>query len=513
MDEKHFHTPDDLSNRNDSLIEKILQGWEKFSSWVWQPSQKGEPLTIRILRAALRIIFIVVRESRNDRVTLRASALTFTVVLSLVPMLALGTAVLKGLGAGDQMRLAAYSFIEQFDSGSPEVGDSPADTPQTESLQTNPNGELKPEPEKTLSKKQENVSEESSPKGLTSHLKRAVDQIFDYVDRTDFTTLGTFGILGMVLAALTVLGSIERSMNAIWQTSTGRALGRKIIDYMALMILLPISVNLALATSATLQSSALYSQIQSILPALWMQKLLLKALPIGILVITFSLLYQFLPNTRVGYLAALGGGIFGGFTWFWVQVLYVKMQIGVAKYNAIYGSFATLPLFFLWIYVAWVIFLLGAEFSFAFQTWRQYQWKSILITPSARLAMAFDIMDATLEDYRNRKVSDRKSLAGILNQTEKTVGIIVNELVEGGLLRRVDGKLEGYVPSAPLNDLKPSEIMDIIMGRDLPDVKGCDLAGKAMEAARNSLDRYNINCKEIAPDNNIESEEKESGST
>jgi membrane protein len=182
--------------------------------------------------------------------------------------------------------------------------------------------------------------------------------------------------------------------------------------------------------------------------------------------------------------------------------MYVKMQIGVAKYNAIYGSFATLPLFFLWIYIAWVIFLLGAEFSFAFQTWRQYQWKSILITPTARMAMAFDIMDAALDDYGSRKVTDRKSLAEILNQTEKTVGIIVNELVEGGLLRRVDGKLEGYVPAAPIDDLKPSEIMDIILGKDIPDVKGCDLAGQALQAARNSLDQYNINCQEIAPKNN-----------
>src|SRR5210317_631289 len=102
--------------QNIPLNQKVLQGWEKFSSWVWETPKKDGTLLTRFLRWVCRIIFIVIRESQNDRVTLRASALTFTVVLSLVPMLALGTAVLKGLGAGDQMRQAAYSLIEQFDS-------------------------------------------------------------------------------------------------------------------------------------------------------------------------------------------------------------------------------------------------------------------------------------------------------------------------------------------------------------------------------------------------------------
>jgi len=435
-----------------------------------------------------------VRESQHDRITLRASALTFTVVLSLVPMLALGTAVLKGLGAGDQMRQAAYTFIEQFAPESP-AATPPPDLPDTQNNQdTGPAAQVQPSLADSETSQQ---ADEEKLQGLTSHLRRAVDQIFDYVDRTDFTTLGTFGILGMVLAALGVLGSIEQSMNAIWQTTTGRALGRKIIDYMALMILLPISVNLALATAATLQSPTLQAYIQDFLPMLWLERYLIRALPIGILIITFTLLYQFLPNTRVGFLSALTGGMFGGFTWFWVQIIYVKMQIGVAKYNAIYGSFATLPLFFLWIYVAWVVFLLGAEVAFACQAWRQYQWSTLSLTPSARLAIAFDVMEAALADYKARIITERKSLSKTLNQTEKTIGIIINDLVNGGLLRRIEGKLEGYMPAGPLNELKPSEIMDIIIGKDLPDVKGCDLAGQALEAARNSLDRYDLNCREV----------------
>jgi membrane protein len=487
--------------------EKLIGMWQKICAWVWRLEKPGENFGLNLVRGILRIIFIVVRESQDDRITLRASALTFTVVLSLVPMLALGTAVLKGLGAGDQMRQAAYGFIEQFEPEEPETIITPDTNSQQRKQLAEPAAPVLPDTQ------EKQGSEASVPAGVTSHLRRAVDQIFDYVDRTDFTTLGTFGIIGMVLAALGVLGSIEQSMNAVWQTTTGRALGRKIIDYMSLMILLPISINLALAATAALQSPALHSQIQNILPVLWLERFFFKALPVAMLVLTFTLLYQFLPNTRVRFLPALAGGVFGGLTWFWVQIVYVKLQIGVARYNAIYGSFATLPLFFLWIYVAWVVFLLGAEVAFAFQARRNYQWGANTITPAARLAIAFDIMEAAMEDYRARRISDRISLAQSFNQTEKTINVIVNDLINGGLLRRVEGKLEGYVPACPLDELKPSEIMDVILGKDLPDVKGCDLAEQALAAARSTLDRYNLNCREINNPAPPETEESHRGTS
>lgn len=474
-------------------LDQLLGTWHTFKGWIWHRPSAHDQFGTRILRAVCRIIFIISREAQEDRITLRASALTFTVVLSLVPMLALGTAVLKGLGAGDQMRVAAYKFIDQFESAAgsfnfkadeeripdaSEPGTAPAISPDSEP----PSVDKDPEAGK-----------------LTGHLHNAVDQIFDYVDRTNFTTLGTFGILGIVLAALGVLGSIEQSMNAIWQTTKGRSLGRKVIDYMAVMILLPISINLALATSTTLQSTALYAKIQEILPIV-MFGFFLKLLPVLILVLTFSLLYRFIPNTDVEFLPALAGGIFGGISWYLVQIIYIKLQIGVAKYNAIYGSFATLPLFFLWIYIAWVVFLLGAEVVFAFQFWKQYQWEKVKLSPVIRLALAFDIMEAALNDFTERKITNNSSLARHLNRADNAVSRIVEELVEGGMLHQVTGKLEGYVPAAPSSQLKPVEIMDIIFGKDIPEVlKGCGLANKALQAARASLDNLVIDCRQQSP--------------
>jgi len=492
MTEKQADKQKAISDES-SLLDQIQQNWKAFKDWIWRYSTPNDQLGTRILRCACRIIFIVTRESQEDRITLRASALTFSVVLSLVPMLALGTAVLKGLGAGDQMRVAAYTFIQQFESAAENFDFVPEQdiAPSVE----------KPEKDSTHAPEiTDQTTEEKARSGnLTGHLQKAVDQIFDYVDRTNFATLGTLGVLGMILAALGVLGSIEQSMNTIWQTSRGRAFGRKIIDYMALMILLPISVNLALATSTTLQSTILYSRIQEILPIV-MFGFFIKLLPVLILILTFALLYRFIPNTRVEFIPALAGGVFGGISWYLVQILYIKLQIGVAKYNAIYGSFATLPLFFLWIYVAWVVFLLGAEVAFAFQSWKHYQWEKLRLSPVVRLAMAFDIMETALNDFTKRKVTSKPLLARHLGQPDSAIGIIVDELVEGGMLHRVSGKLEGYVPAAPSSQLKPVEIMNIIFGKDIPDVlKGCGLANKALKAARQSLDKMVIDCQQQPP--------------
>ncbi len=115
------------------------------------------------------------------------------------------------------------------------------------------------------------------------------------MERTNFATLGAFGVAGLVFTVLSLLGNIETSMNAIWQANSGRPFGRKMIDYLSLMVLLPVTVNLTLATGTILQSPKLFAHIQQVIPILWLQSLLLTLLPIFIVVCTFTLLYDFFP--------------------------------------------------------------------------------------------------------------------------------------------------------------------------------------------------------------------------
>jgi membrane protein len=194
---------------------RFRQSCNSLAAWIWSKPEPGEQRWLRVLRIVIRIHLIVFQEFRRDVITLRASALTYTVVLSLVPMLALGTAVLKGLGAGNQMREVAYKFIDQLElTVAPAKESEKQITPVAESVPA-----LHADTDRA-------TAVEPTKKGLTVHLRKAVDQVFDYVDRTNFATLGAFGVLGLLVAAIFVLDSIEQAMNAIWQAESNRLLCR-----------------------------------------------------------------------------------------------------------------------------------------------------------------------------------------------------------------------------------------------------------------------------------------------
>ena len=459
-----------VTSSQKGLSDRMREAGKRLSDWVWNPPEKGQDKYLLALRAAIRVLFIVVMEFKKDSIPLRASALTYIIVLSLVPMLALGTAVLKGLGAGDQMREAAYQIIQQFEGSSsqPRAPSPMGNSDHTEAKGGNP------------------------PPGLGVHLRTAVDKVFDYVERTNFATLGAIGIIGLLFSVISVLGSIEQAMNHIWQAEAGRPLGRKIMDYLALMILLPISVNVGLAAQATLESPKLLSRIQGFLPTTWILPLMLKMVPFIILIATFTILYRFIPNIKVGILPAVAGGIASGVAWLLVQGLYVRLQIGVARYNAIYGSFATLPLFLIWIYVGWIIFLTGAEISFSIQNWKRFIPKGDSLDVKIRLSLAFDMLKKILADFEHRQVTEYNTLVHYLGVPEGQVSGILKDLVRQGLIRKVDGQDEAYMPPAPADKIMAAEVVDALCGKNTLVSTGGEIVREFFDSARKAIGNRNL---------------------
>jgi membrane protein len=446
------------------------------SSWIWTIPAETDRTLENFLRGLLRVKIIVFQEFIRDNIPLRASALTFIVILSMVPVLALGTAVLKGLGKGTELRRSAHSFIAQIEStsGSSSLGNILFSI-ESQNKQN----------DKSLSQSNKQQSD-----SLTNHLTMAVDFVFDYAEKTNFAALGAAGILFLLFAVFSVLHSIEQTMNDIWQTSSGRSPSQKLKDYLALIIIMPITINLGLATSAALHNHKLLAKLQLWLP--WVGFHVLNLLPIFTVVAGFTFFYSFLPNTRVKFTAALAGGFCGGISWLLVQSLYFKLQIGVVNYNAIYGSFATLPLFLVWIYMSWMIFLAGAEVSFAAQVWRRYKGHKLILTPIGRLGLAFEIISAVAASYHQKKIATRDSLVWALKQPDAYIKELLDTLSGAGFLLYVEEDGGGYVPAAPLSELNTLEIGDLLMGA-LPVPIGMDNpAIEALECIRKSLKGHKI---------------------
>lgn len=421
----------------------------KLLRWADDPAPAG--IALFLLHSLTRLLLITYRELRKNELTLRSAALTYTILLSLVPVLAMSTAVIKGLGGGNQLREVAYTYIATLEESN-----------QTTAMATRPDGGADaiklPDTQKSS--------------GLTGHLRDAIDQLFDYVDQTNFATLGSFGVAGIFVSVILVFGNIELALNAIWHVTTSRSVVRKIADYLTLIVLMPISINLALAAGAFLSSPTLASHFQLLIPLAWLQTLILKLVPIFAIAVTFYVIYIFFPNTKVQTIPAILGAIFAALLWFGVQNTYIRLQIGVSNYNAIYGSFATLPLFLVWMYLGWLFVLAGAQVAYACQHLKSYRLVPAPAEPVRRLSAAMDIMKTVQKAHAERlplTVEDLESLHK--DYVSSLLKEVCDELIEAELLH-VSTSNGCLLPAGPQEVIGHGQIINAILGTETPETPG-----------------------------------------
>ncbi len=417
--------------------------------------------------SVFRIFLITFKEFTANELNIRASALTYTILLSLVPMLAMSTAVLKGMGGSNQLRTAVYSYIDSID--------------QTTPLTT---AGLSALPQKLIANKTatDDESTETLENSVTAQFRSVAEQIFNYVDRTNFAALGTVGVFGVFLSAILVLSNIEMSLNTIWHVTAGRSLIRKVTDYLTLLVLLPISINLGFFTNTILKNDKILNKIMSYLPGALVQTALLLFVPLFFIILTFFVIYIFFPNTRVKSKPALIGAAVAGTLWFFTQNLYIGLQIGVSKYNAIYGSFATLPLFLVWMFLGWVFILLGAQIAFACQKQANYQLKKLNNSPMEMLSAAYDILDVVFRAYEEKNRLKKKHLPE--QCAAYPAELIYSCLHKLNTARIVMLSRDGIIlPGAPPEKTSYTEVISAILGGSFPNTDGGKTAATLIKDA------------------------------
>jgi len=415
----------------------------KILGWADGPAP-ADHFVLRLLHSLVRLLLITSREMNKNELTLRSAALTYTILLSLVPVLAMSTAVVKGLGGGNQLREVAYTYIATLEESRQDIFSNPTTT----------------------------APEQGEPSALTTHLRSAIDQLFAYVDKTNFATLGSLGVAGIFVSVILVFGNIELALNAIWNVHTSRSIMRKIADYLMLIVLMPISINVALAAGAFLTSPTLSSHFQLLIPFAWLQTLVLKLVPIAAIALTFYVIYIFFPNTKVHTVPALAGAIFAAILWFLVQNTYIRLQIGVSNYNAIYGSFATLPLFLVWMYLGWLFVLAGAQVAYACQHLRTYRLLPAAAEPVVRLSAAMDIMAWVQKGHALSQPLTREDLKSLQAEYGSVVvEEVTDELVAAELLH-ISSSTGCLLPAGPADVLGHGPVIAAIFGTETPDTPG-----------------------------------------
>ena len=370
---------------------------------IWQIHLKNYPPSKSFLLRQLRIIVLAVRGFDEDKCKFRASALTFYSLLSVVPVIAMMFGVAKGFGLEKRV--------------------------ETELMQ-------KMHAQKEVAEKIINFS--------NSLLENASGGFIAGV-----------GVVFLFWAIIKVLSNIENSFNDIWGVKTPRRIGRKFSDYLSMMLVCPFL--LVMASSATVVIS---TQVQvviqkfSIFSALGPFILfLLKLLPYCTIWIMFTFVFIFMPNTKVKLKAGLLAGVVAGTIFQLTQWIYINFQIGAAKYSAIYGSFAALPLFLLWLQVSWLVILFGAELSFAHQNVETYEFEQDYLAASYSFKKLLSLLITHLLVKNFCKGEQPWHVERISHTLEipiRLVRQILFELAQSGILsevRKDNGKDVAYQPA------------------------------------------------------------------
>ena len=278
------------------------------------------------------------------------------------------------------------------------------------------------------------------------------------------------GVLLLFWSAIKILRYIETVLNKIWEVDQPRSIAREFSDYLAMILICPFIILIASATTVYL--SARVSAWDEHIPFFeWIGPLLFFILNFSPYVLTwilFTFIYIFMPNTRVRFVPALIAGIFTGTLYGIVQSLYVYFQIGVSKYNAIYGTFAAFPLFLIWLHLSWLIVLIGGKIAFAIQHVDAYEFVSeeVKLSQNFRVILTLRIVHKCIKRFCNElppltpiELSNTLSIPLILTTQ------ILHRLVSDGILSEVKlgrERVSAFQPARPISRLTIKNIIDMI---------------------------------------------------
>lgn len=394
-----------------ALEEQRLRLQHYLDHELWQAAGGGR--LARLGRFLLQIGVIVSQGVARNQTMLRASALTYFTMLSLIPLLALAIGLVEAFGSGDTLVLLV---ARQIGAVSPEAG----------------------------------------------------ERILEMVRRVDFRSLGAVGAATLFVTTVLALSNVEKALNHIWGVARQRPLVRRFPDYLAVLVVAPILLTVAVSLTTSLRSDAFVARLLESRFFAWLYDTGLHQASTLLFWGAFSFLYWFLPNTTVRPVPALAGGLLAALLFAAVQTGYVAFQVGVARSNALFGSFAALPVLLVWIFLSWVIVLLGAELAFAVQNFASFRQarEGEEPSPAEREAVGLALAASMARAFREGGGGmTAEGLAERLDVPVRTVRALLGDLERAGLVApRGDDKLDGYQLGRAAERIPVAEVLQALRG-------------------------------------------------
>ena len=356
----------------------------------------------------LRVFSLAIRRFIIDQCQIKASAITFFSMLSVVPMAAMAFGIAKGFG----FRATLEEELQKRLMGHEEV------------------------------------------------VKWIQDFALEYLDNTKGGMIAGISLVVVLFAVMRLMNGIEESFNDIWDVKKSRSFIRKFSDYVSMMmvaiVLLATSGGLVVFVANSLRDIQVVSFASGFL--VWVA-------PYFMIWLVFSLLFMIMPNTKVKPLSAIFGGIIAGSLFLGTQYGYIYFQVGVSRYNAIYGSFAALPLFLIWMQASWMIVLFGAELAFAHQNEKSFEFEvdtrnmSVYTNKLVSVLIVREVVKAFHNGEDPRSVSQ---ISENLRLPIRLVNDLVYNLIQAGILAEVDNDSKEDTIILPAFDINKMDIIGVL---------------------------------------------------
>jgi len=375
----------------------------------------------------MRTIVLAFRGFDENKCSLRASALTFYSLLSIVPAVALGFGIAKGF---DMQERLEEELLEKM-------------------------------------------------RGQEEVISNVITFANKLLDQTKGGVIAGIGIVLLVWLIIKLLGNIEKSFNDIWGVPYPRTFGRKLSDYLSVLFIAPILIIVSSSITVFITTQSIYISKKLVLlgPVSTLISITLNLLPYCVIWLLFSFIYIFMPNTKVNLKSGILGGIVAGTIYQLVQWFYITFQVGVSKYGAVYSGFAALPLFMIWLQVSWLIVLFGAEIAFAHQNVDTYELEpeSLRASPSFKRLLALGIAQICIKNFYNGdKPWSAGEISNALGIAVRLTNQLLYDLVQCGILAETVGTDEKdplYQPARDLNLLSINSVIQALDGlgnKDMP---------------------------------------------
>jgi membrane protein len=389
---------------------------ELVQRYLWERDWDDSPAWQRLAVRAARVVVLVTRDLAAGELNMRAMSLVYTTLLSIVPLLALSFSVLKGFGVQNRLDDTLNAMLAP-------LGDQKA-------------AEL-------------------------------TENLINFVNNMNVGVLGALGLAFLLFTVVSLMQKIEGAFNHVWRIETPRSFGERFSTFLSAITVGPLLIFAAIAVTGSMMSTALMTHLHEIVVVGEVMDFVVRLVPFALIIAAFTFLYASVPNTRVRLRAALTGGAVAGLLWESLSFAFANYASGASNYQLVYATFATAIFFMIWLYLNWLILLIGASIAFYHQHpqivatglqtlhFSPEQLRQYALSVLAKIGRRF---------YAGEHGYTLEELASDYGTPEVAMSRCISMLEELGLIVSSDEVRQAYVPGVPWDTTTLEDVMERIDG-------------------------------------------------